>query len=193
MPKYFAIILTIWSIFFMPSLHAEEAIFAMGCFWSAESTFRNHDTNQPLPGIQSLRVGYAGGTVPNPTYENHSGYKEALKIEFDPEKISYAKLLDIFWHNIDLFDATGQFCDNGPSYTTVVFYKNTQQQKDAVESKAAIEQQMKQSLPTEIISATSFYEAEEYHQNYSFKNSINYKLYRIGCGRDSRLNYIWGK
>src|SRR5438045_1054310 len=109
----------------------KEAIFAMGCFWCGESEFRDHATGQPLSGITSIRVGYAGGTAPNPTYENHAGYKEAVKVEFDPKIVSYEKLLDIFWHNVDLFDANGQFCDQGFPYTAVIFFKTEDQKVQA--------------------------------------------------------------
>lgn len=171
--------------------HMEEAIFAMGCFWCAESEFRDN-TDVPLKGIISVRAGYAGGTRPNPTYHDHEGYKEAIKIEFDPAVISYDKLLDIFWHNVDPFDGEGQFCDNGFPYTSVVFYKNEEQKSKAKQSEHALEKNFREPFKTEIIQATTFYDAEEYHQDYKNKNPLRYKYYRWNCGRDKRLQEIWG-
>jgi peptide-methionine (S)-S-oxide reductase len=176
---------------FITNLYADEAIFGMGCFWSAESEFRNSDTNAVLPGISAIRVGYAGGTMPNPTYENHSGYKEAVKIEYDPKIISYAKLLDLFWHNIDPFDLNGQFCDKGDPYSSVIFYNTVPQESAAKASKISAENQLRRKIVTEIIPVTTFYDAEEQHQNFSYKNPQIYKTYRWGCGRDKKLQEIW--
>lgn len=170
----------------------EEAIFAMGCFWCGESEFRNHGSNEPLPGIISLLVGYAGGITSNPTYQNHKGYKEAVKVIFDPKIISYDKLLDIFWHNVDPFDEKGQFCDKGFAYTSVIFYSGDDQKTKAEASKTKFVDQLKQEIKTEITQKTTFYEAEEYHQNYKIKNPLRYKYYRWNCGRDQRLKEIWG-
>lgn len=170
---------------------SEEAIFAMGCFWCGESEFRDHETNKLLPGIIKLRVGYAGGTKPNPTYESHEGYKEAVKIIYDADLISYEKLLTIFWHNIDPFDAKGQFCDKGLQYTAAIFYTNNTQKIQADTSKAQVEKQLNKAVATEVIAKTTFYDAEEYHQNYKAKNPVRYKYYRYNCGRDKRLETIW--
>lgn len=170
---------------------ADEAIFAMGCFWCGESEFRNHETNELLAGISAVRVGYAGGSKPNPTYENHEGYKEALKITYDPAVISYEKLLDIFWHNVDPFDSKGQFCDKGYPYTSAIYFMNPTQEGLAKSSRAKIQEILKQPVKTELISYTSFYDAEEYHQNYKSKNPVRYKYYRWNCGRDQRLKSIW--
>lgn len=191
MNKIICCTLAIFGGLFMTNVNAEEAIFAMGCFWCGESEFRDHETHNKLPGITSIRVGYAGGTISNPTYENHPGYKEAVKIAFDPNIISYSKLLDIFWHNIDPFDDQGQFCDKGFAYTAVIFYASSEQQKQAEESKLNIEQQLKQTVNTQIIAATTFHDAEEYHQDYAQKNPTTYKFYRWSCGRDKRLEEIW--
>lgn len=169
----------------------QEAIFAMGCFWCGESEFRDHQTSELLPGIHSLRVGYAGGITANPTYENHEGYKEAIKVVFDPSIISYEQLLDIFWHNVDPYDGIGQFCDKGYPYTSVIYGANDVQMKEAESSKALIEKDLKQPVATEIIPKTSFVEAEEYHQNYKQKNPLRYKYHRWSCGRDQRLKEIW--
>ena len=172
---------------------SEEAIFAMGCFWCAESDFRDHETNKPLPGITTIRVGYAGGVKPNPTYESHQGYKEAIKITYDPSLISYDKLLTLFWHNVDPFDAEGQFCDKGYAYTSVIFYTNDKQKAQALATKAQVQKQLDKRVVTEIAPYTTFFDAEEYHQNYQAKNPVRYKYYRWNCGRDARLKAIWGK
>lgn len=166
-----------------------EAVFAMGCFWCAEADFRDKNGHFLL-GISDLKVGYAGGTQPNPTYEHHAGYIEALKIIFDPAVMPYDKLLSIFWRNIDPFDAQGQFCDKGPSYTAAIFYKNENQRDQALKSKIAIETRLNKTVVTEIIPFTTFYDAEDYHQNYKAKNPVRYRYYRFRCGRDQRLKEI---
>lgn len=200
MKKFLSILLVVKGFFTLP-LKAENtmtpekkevAIFAMGCFWCGESEFRDHKTGKPLPGIFSLRVGYAGGTNPNPTYESHQGYKEAVKIEFDPAIISYEKLLDIFWHNVDPFDGKGQFCDKGFPYTAVIFYHNATQKTSALASLHNAQKVLGKQIVTEIISGTTFYDAEEYHQDYKEKNPVRYKFYRWNCGRDKRLKEVWG-
>ncbi len=174
------------------SMNTQEAIFAMGCFWCAESAFRDHQTNELLAGILELRVGYAGGTKPNPSYESHEGYREALKISYNPSLLSYAQLLDIFWHNIDIFDDSGQFVDKGFAYTTAIFYADESEKIMAESMKLSYEQRFKRSIATEILLATTFYDAEAYHQDYKSKNPISYNRYRCSCGRDKRLKEIWG-
>ena len=170
----------------------EVAIFTMGCFWCGESEFRNPDSGKPLPGILSLQVGYAGGTKSNPTYESHQGYKEAVKIEFNPSIISYEKLLDIFWHNVDPFDGKGQFCDKGSPYTSVIYYHDEAQKKAARASLQNTQKVLGKKIVTELLPATTFYDAEEYHQDYKEKNPVRYKFYRWNCGRDERLKEVWG-
>jgi peptide-methionine (S)-S-oxide reductase len=170
----------------------EIAVFGMGCFWCAESEFRDPATNQPLPGIISVLPGYAGGTKPNPIYESHEGYKEAVKITYDPSQISYDKLLEIFWHNVDPFDSIGQFCDKGFPYTSVIFYNGDEQKSKSLTSKESVQKLLKKGdIVTEIIPYTTFYDAEEYHQNYKAKNPVRYKYYRWNCGRDQRLKELW--
>lgn len=170
----------------------QEAIFAMGCFWCGESEFRDHETNDFIPGVIDLKVGYAGGTVPNPTYENHKGYKEAVKVTYDPTVITYEKLLDIFWHNVDPFDGTGQFCDKGFPYTSVIFYEGEDQKTKAEVSKKRVAEYLKGNIQTELTPKTTFYDAEDYHQNYKSKSPTKYKFYRWNCGRDKRLKEVWG-
>ena len=169
----------------------KEAIFAMGCFWCGAAAFTNHDTDEKLPGIISIRVGYTGGKIPAPTYQNHKGHKEAVKITYDPKIISYSELLNIFWHNIDPFDAKGQFCDKGFAYSAAIFYQNKEQLSLAQESKRKAENELGNQFVTEILSAGIFYDAEEYHQNYKIKNPKRYKYYFWRCGRAQRLNNVW--
>lgn len=173
----------------------EKATFAMGCFWCGEAAFLDHDTQQPLDGITELTVGYAGGDMPNPTYENHPGYREALQITFDPTVISYQRLLDIFWRNVDPYDKEGQFCDKGFAYTSALFYHSEGQRKMAERSLERVQENLEKrgiekTIHTAIIAASSYYKAEEYHQRYSVKNPIRYKFYRWNCGRDQRLSEI---
>ncbi len=170
----------------------ETAIFAGGCFWCEESAF------QDLPGVSSVVSGYIGGTTPNPTYEQVStgrtGHAEAAEVTFDPAKISYAKLLDVYWHNIDPTQVDGQFCDHGSQYRTAIFYKTDAQQRAAEASKAKLEQEprFRGKIATQIQPATKFYPAEEYHQDYCKVNPERYKSYYEGCGRGTRLKQIWG-
>jgi peptide-methionine (S)-S-oxide reductase len=163
------------------------AIFAGGCFWCMEAAFDEVD------GVTETISGYAGGTTPNPTYGAHEGYKEAVKVTYDPAKVTYAKLLDHYWHNIDPFDAYGQFCDKGSAYQSVVFVGNDEEKALAEKTKQEIEDRFKQKVATEIVPVTTFTAAEDYHQDYHNKNPIAYKYYKWGCGRAQRLEEIWGK
>lgn len=174
------------------SSSAEVAIFAGGCFWCTEADF------DKVPGVISTTSGYIGGTVANPTYKQVSsgktGHLEAVQVHFDPAKISYAKLLAVFWPTIDPLTSNGQFCDHGPQYRSAIFYNNPEQKREAEASKAKLEASHRFSQPvvTEILPATEFYPAEEYHQDYYLKNPIRYKYYRSNCGRDARLAEVWG-
>jgi len=171
----------------------EKATFAGGCFWCMEPPF------DKLDGVVSTTSGYTGGTKVNPTYHEVSaggtGHAEAVEITYDPKKVSYEKLLEVFWHNVDPTDAGGQFCDRGNQYRTEIFYHGDEQKRLAEASKAALEKTkpFKQSIVTKIVAATTFYPAEDYHQNYYMKNPVRYKFYRFGCGRDKRLKELWGK
>jgi len=169
--------------------HAGEsktAIFAGGCFWCVEDAFDKVD------GVSETVSGYAGGTTPDPTYGSHKGYVEALKVTYDPSKVTYAQLLDHFWRNIDPFDASGQFCDKGPAYRTVVFTSNDDERSLAEKTKQEISDRFKKDVVTEVRPTTTFYAAEEYHQDYHRKNPVSYKYYKWNCGRDKRLAEIWG-
>jgi peptide-methionine (S)-S-oxide reductase len=169
-----------------------NATFAGGCFWCMESPFES------LEGVVSVTVGYTGGTKVNPTYEEVSaggtGHAESVEIAYDPSKISYQKLLNIFWHNIDPLTRDAQFCDHGHQYRSAIFFHDPAQRKLAEESKAALEAsgRFKQPIVTEITPASTFYRAEEYHQHYHQKNPLRYRLYRFSCGRDQRLRQLWG-
>lgn len=170
----------------------EKAIFAGGCFWCMESDF------EKIPGIKDDVVsGYTGGTGVDPTYEDYGekGHIEAVEITYNPEIITYERLLDIFWRSIDPLDKGGQFCDRGHEYTTAIFYTSEEQKRLAEKTKEALESsgQLKKSIATKIVKASKFYPAEDYHQDYHKKNPIRYKFYRFNCGRDSRVKEVWGE
>ena len=171
----------------------QKATFAGGCFWCMEPPF------DELPGVHSTTSGYIGGQTKNPTYREVSsgqtGHAEAVEIVFDPTQISYAKLLEVFWRNVDPTTPNRQFCDVGSQYRTAIFYHNDEQKQLAEASKKALEQsgQLSQPIVTEIVPATVFYPAEEYHQDYYQKNPLRYKFYRYSCGRDEVLKKLWSK
>ena len=170
-----------------------KATFAGGCFWCMEHPF------DELDGVVSTTSGYIGGHKANPTYREVSsgttGHAEAVEVVYDPHKVSYEKLLEVFWMNVDPTDAGGQFCDRGSQYRTEIFYYTDEQKRLAEASKAALERSrpFKAPIVTQIAKATTFYPAEEYHQNYYEKHPLKYKYYRTGCGRDARLKALWGK
>jgi peptide-methionine (S)-S-oxide reductase len=167
------------------------AIFAGGCFWCMEPPF------DKLPGVVATTSGYTGGQKMNPTYEQVSagdtGHVEAMQVTYDPKLVSYEKLLEVFWRNVDPLDKGGQFCDRGSTYTTAIFYANEEQKKLAEQSKAAIEKKLGKAIVTAIRPAATFYAAEDYHQDYYQKNPLRYKYYRHSCGRDQRLEQLWDK
>lgn len=173
-----------------PALAAdtETAIFAGGCFWCVESDFDDVD------GVLATTSGYIGGSGDNPTYKNHSsrGWREAVKIDFDPSKVSYATLVDAFFHSVDPTDAGGQFCDRGHSYTTAVYATSEQQVETAKMAKISAETELGQPVATPIETAAKFYAAEKYHQDYHNKNPVRYKYYRFSCGRDKGVKALWG-
>jgi len=168
---------------------ADEAILAGGCFWCVEADM------DKVPGVSETVSGYIGGWTENPTYASHSsdGHLEAVKVTFDPEVTSYRELLDIFWRTIDVTDAGGQFCDRGPSYRTAIFVTDGAQRAVAEASKAAAQQALGDEIVTEIIDATAFWPAEDYHQDYYLENSLRYTGYRFACGRDRQVKQIWGE
>jgi methionine-S-sulfoxide reductase len=171
----------------------EKATFAGGCFWCMEPPF------EKLDGVNAVISGYTGGHTENPTYEEVSsgrtGHAEAVEVQYDPSRITYAKLLDVFWHNIDPTTKDRQFVDIGSQYRTAIFYHNEEQRRLAEESKRMLDASGRFGKPivTEIVPAGKFYPAEEYHQDYYKKSSTRYKFYRFNSGRDQYLDRIWGK
>jgi peptide-methionine (S)-S-oxide reductase len=167
------------------------ATFAGGCFWCVEADF------DKVAGVISTTSGYIGGRTANPSYEEvvrgGTGHAEAVEIVYDPAKVSYEKLLDVFWHNIDPLVKDRQFCDRGDQYRTVIFYHGDAQKTAAEASKKTVEARFKQPIETEIVTAGPFTKAEDYHQDYYLKNPVRYKFYRFNCGRDARLEELWGK
>jgi methionine-S-sulfoxide reductase len=170
----------------------ETAVFAMGCFWSAESAFEGQ------PGVVSVVSGYTGGHVANPSYEQvctrTTGHAESVEVTYDPARTSYARMLDVFWHNIDPTQADGQLYDIGDDYRTAIFFADDSQRQLAEQSKRQIASSgvLKQPIVTEIVAAMPFYPAESYHQDYYKKNAAHYWAYRNGSGRDQRLHDVWG-
>ena len=169
----------------------DTATFAGGCFWTVESAF------DKVPGVTSAISGFMGGTTKNPTYmqvvNGNTGHLEAVQVIYDPAKVSYETLLWTFWHNVDPFQTDGQACDTGPSYHTAVFVRNTEQRRVASASRQQIIDRFKRDVATQILTAQPFYAAEAYHQDYAKKNPEHYGRYRTGCGRDRRLQAIWGE
>ena len=174
-----------------PSAPLATAIFAGGCFWCTEADF------EKLTGVVMAESGYIGGHLKNPTYEQVSqgftGHAEAVRVTYNPKLVNYEKLLDYFWRHIDPTDKDQQFCDVGNQYRSAIFHQDETQKKAAEASKEALLRNGKFiKIYTEIVPASRFYLAEEYHQDYYKKNPIRYKYYRNGCGRDARVNKVWG-
>lgn len=166
----------------------ETAWFAGGCFWCLEKDM------EKIPGVVDAVSGYAGGDLKNPTYENHEGHREAVKVTYDPAKISYRQLVDRFWPLVDVTDAGGQFCDRGSQYSAAVWVTTEAQRQAAEASKAAAATRLKgRNIVTPIERYTSFWMAETYHQDYARKNPVRYAFYRQTCGRDARVKAVWGR
>jgi peptide-methionine (S)-S-oxide reductase len=167
------------------------ATFAGGCFWCVEADF------DKVPGVISTTSGYTGGHVANATYQQVSaggtGHAEAVEVVYDPGKVSYEKLLDWFWHHVDPLARNRQFCDVGDQYRTAIFVRNDAERRLAEASKKQVAAELKAPVYTEIAAAGPFYKAEEYHQDYYVKNPVRYKFYRWNCGRDQRIEEVWGK
>ena len=170
-----------------------KATFAGGCFWCMEEVY------DPVPGVISTVSGYMGGVQKNPTYEQVSsgrtGHAEVVQVEYDPSKVTYARLVEIFWRNIDPTQKDGQFCDHGPQYRSGIFYHNDEQKRLAEGSRLNLSSNkpFKGEIVTEITKAAEFYPAEAYHQDFHTKSPTRYKFYKSGCGRDARLQQLWGK
>jgi peptide-methionine (S)-S-oxide reductase len=168
-----------------------QAIFAGGCFWCMEPPY------DKLEGVVATTSGYTGGHLKDPSYEEvtagDSGHYEAVRVTYDPDRVSYQRLLEVFWRNIDPFDAGGQFCDRGSSYRSAIFYGNERQEALASKSLNRVQARFDKPVVTPVVPAETFWPAEDYHQNYYEKNPVRYKFYRYTCGRDARLEEIWGK
>jgi peptide-methionine (S)-S-oxide reductase len=171
----------------------ETATFAGGCFWCMEPPF------DVIPGVISTTSGYTGGHKQNPTYEEVSaggtGHAEAVEVVFDPAKVTYAQLLEVFWKNVDPVTPNQQFCDVGSQYRSAIFYHDNEQKRLAETSKKTLETsgRFKQPIVTEIVAASAFFRAEDYHQDYYKKNPVRFRFYKYGCGRERRLEELWGK
>ncbi len=167
------------------------ATFGGGCFWCVEEAF------DKVEGVIATTSGYTGGDVPSPTYEQvsagGSGHYEAVSVVYDPDKVDYRDLLQTFWHNIDPTDAGGQFCDRGSSYRSAIFYHNPKQKRLAERSKQELQEsgRFEQPIVTDVLPASEFWKAEDYHQNYYEKNPLRYKFYKWSCGRAQRLEELW--
>jgi peptide-methionine (S)-S-oxide reductase len=170
-----------------------KATFAGGCFWCVEEAF------DKLPGVIATVSGYMGGQVKNPTYEQvttgRTGHAEVVQVEYDPSTVSYAKLVEVFWRNIDPTQKDGQFCDYGPQYRSGIFYHDDEQKRVAEASRTALQKSkpFRGEIVTEITKASVFYPAEGYHQDFHVKSPTRYKFYKSGCGRDARLQQLWGR
>ena len=167
------------------------AVFAGGCFWCMEGPF------EKLEGVESVESGYTGGPEVRPSYRavasGETGHFEAVRVVYSPAKVSYSKLLDVFWHNIDPTQSNGQFCDKGDQYRSAIFVAGASEQAQAESSKRSVSQTLGRSAVTPILPAAVFWVAEDYHQDFYKKNPTRYKSYRAGCGRDHRLQQLWGE
>ena len=174
------------------SSNLSKAYFAGGCFWCMEEAF------EKVEGVLSATSGYMGGTVANPSYEEVSagrtGHAESVEVVYDPARVSYQKLLDAFWHNVDPITPNAQFCDHGSQYRSAIFFQTDEEKRESDISKQAIEQSKRFTEPivTQIVMASQFYPAEEYHQDFYKKNPVRYKFYKYNCGRAKRLEELWG-
>jgi len=178
-------------LFVAANAMADKAVFAGGCFWCMESDF------EKLPGVTDVISGFTGGRLKNPTYNgDHTGHYEAVEITYDPNKVSYQALLAHYWVNIDPFDARGQFCDKGHSYLSAIFVANDKERQLAEQSRHKVVKQFpNKKVVTPILNRSTFYPIkgrESYHQDYYKNNPLRYKFYRLSCGRDARLQEIWG-
>ena len=188
--KYFLPLIITFSILINPvNTLAEELILAGGCFWCLE-----HDL-ESLKGINYVQSGYSGGNSQNPTYENHEGHQEVILVNYDSKLLSLAEILRLYLRNIDPLDGKGQFCDRGDSYRPVIFFKDATEESDAINATFSASNELKvplEKISVELKSKGQFWLAEEYHQNFADRNELKYKFYRFSCGRDQRLDKLWG-
>jgi peptide-methionine (S)-S-oxide reductase len=190
MMKYFLPLVIAFSILINPvNTLAEELILAGGCFWCLE-----HDL-ESLKGINFVQSGYSGGNLQNPTYENHSGHQEVVQVNYDSKSVSLSEILRLYLRNIDPLDGKGQFCDRGDSYRPVIFYKDSIEKSDAENALFSASNELQvplEKISVELKSKGQFWLAEEYHQNFAERNELKYKFYRFSCGRDQKLDKLWG-
>lgn len=188
MPKIFAFLLSVAALLFSGARAQESAtaIFAGGCFWCVEADF------EKLDGVREAVSGYMGGDLANPTYKNHEGHVEAVKVTYDPAIVSYRNLVDYHLRHIDPLDSGGQFCDRGPSYLSAIFVANEEERAAAEAALKEAEAELRKEIVTPVRERTTFWDAEEYHQDYYKKNALKYRFYRSRCGRDSRVQEVWG-
>ena len=190
MMKYLFSLIIVFSILINPlNTLAEEVILAGGCFWCLE-----HDL-ESLDGINSVKSGYSGGDLQNPTYENHSGHQEVVLVDYDSKSVSLPEILRLYLRNVDPLDGEGQFCDRGDSYRPVIFFNDSKEENEA--KSALVNASKELGVPLEKIyvelkSKNQFWLAEDYHQNFADRNELKYKFYRFSCGRDQRLDNLWG-
>ncbi|MDC3122042.1 peptide-methionine (S)-S-oxide reductase MsrA [Prochlorococcus sp. AH-716-J21] len=188
--KYFLPLIISFSLLINPlNTYAEELILAGGCFWCLE-----HDL-ESLKGINTVQSGYSGGDLKNPTYENHEGHQEVVLVDYDSKMVTLAEILRLYFRNIDPLDAKGQFCDRGDSYRPVIFFKDDGEESDAKNAIVSASNELRvplENISVELKSKGKFWLAEEYHQDFAERNELRYKFYRFTCGRDQRLDTLWG-
>jgi len=188
--KYFLPLIIALSILINPvNTYAEELILAGGCFWCLE-----HDL-ESLKGINSVQSGYSGGNLQKPTYENHEGHQEVVLVKYDSKLVSLSEILRLYLRNIDPLDGNGQFCDRGDSYRPVIFFKDLTEESDAKDALISASNELRvplEKISVELKSKGKFWLAEEYHQNFAERNELKYKFYRFSCGRDQKLDKLWG-
>jgi len=188
--KYFLPLIIALSMLINPvHAFAEELILAGGCFWCLE-----HDL-ESLKGINFVQSGYSGGDLQNPTYENHEGHQEVVLVNYDSKLVTLPEILRLYFRNIDPLDGEGQFCDRGNSYRPVIFFKDATEESDAINAIASASNELRvpiEKMSVELKSKDQFWLAEEYHQDFAERNELKYKFYRFSCGRDQRLDKLWG-
>ena len=188
--KHLCILIIVFSIFLNPlNAFAEEVILAGGCFWCLE-----HDL-ELLKGVKSVISGYSGGDLQKPTYENHDGHQEVVLVNYDSQIVSLSEIYRLYFRNIDPLDGGGQFCDRGNSYRPVIFFENLDEKREAIKSLLSASKELGvklEKISVELKPKSQFWEAEDYHQDFANRNEIKYKFYRFSCGRDQRLDKLWG-
>ena len=188
--KYIVSLIILFSILINPiNTYAEEVILAGGCFWCLE-----HDL-ESLKGINSVNSGYSGGALQNPSYENHNGHQEVVLVDYDPKVVTLPEILRLYLRNVDPLDGGGQFCDRGDSYRPVIFFDNQKEEKDAKRALVSASNELGvpfEEISVELKSKSPFWLAEDYHQDFADRNEFKYKFYRFSCGRDQKLDQLWG-